>query len=65
MKKSKKTKRKKAYRKPIMKKSDKQTMKVSLKYISLIFLLAGFLSNENALIGVGIVALAAFFMVEK
>ncbi len=65
MKKSKKTAKKKTYRKPFMKKSDKQTMKVSLRYISLIFLLAGFLSNEKALIGVGIVALAAFFIVEK
>lgn len=65
MKKSKKTTKKKINRKPLMKKQDKKTVGSSLKYISLILLLAGFLFENRPLIGVGLVVLVVFFMMEK
>lgn len=65
MKKSKKTAKKKTYRKPFIKKTDKKIIGSSLKYISLILLLGGFLFDNKPLIGVGLVTLVIFFMMEK
>ncbi|TKJ17669.1 hypothetical protein CEE44_04010 [Candidatus Woesearchaeota archaeon B3_Woes] len=65
MKKYKKSTKKKTYRKPIMKQQDKKTVGSSLKYITLIFLLAGFLFENRPLMGVGLIVLVVFFMMEK
>ena len=47
-----------------IRRSDKKTLKDSLKVVSLILLIAGFLFNQKSLIGVGLVVLIVFFMMK-
>jgi hypothetical protein len=56
---------KKISRRPLINKNDRRVIKESMQLVSLVLLISGFLFNEKALVGVGILTLIVFFMIKK